>query len=118
MAGKPGAVQSGLGSARCVVEHGCAWLLANKRLARNVRWAQNAARSCRSPGSSVNHALFGCFVPYREPAYAISVVAEHGEGGAKVAAPIARDIMRKALEIEWHRPGPPVPQVANFTVDS
>ena len=25
---------SGLGSARCVVEHGCAWLLANKRLDR------------------------------------------------------------------------------------
>ena len=25
---------SGLGSIRCVVEHGCAWLLANKRLDR------------------------------------------------------------------------------------
>ena len=25
---------SGLGSVRCVVEHGCAWLLANKRLDR------------------------------------------------------------------------------------
>jgi hypothetical protein len=24
----------GLGSVRCVVEHGCAWLLANKRLDR------------------------------------------------------------------------------------
>jgi hypothetical protein len=50
--------------------------------------------------------------------YAISVVAEHGEGSAKVAAPIARDIMRKALEIDRHRPGPPAPQVAHFTVDS
>jgi hypothetical protein len=25
---------SGLGAVRCVVEHGCAWLLANKRLDR------------------------------------------------------------------------------------
>ena len=25
---------SGLGTVRCVVEHGCAWLLANKRLDR------------------------------------------------------------------------------------
>jgi penicillin-binding protein 2 len=65
-----------------------------------------------------DHALFVCFAPYREPTYAISVVAEHGEGGAKVAAPIARDIMRKALEIDRHRPGPPAPQVAHFTVDS
>jgi penicillin-binding protein 2 len=52
-----------------------------------------------------DHALFVCFAPYREPAYAISVVVEHGQGGAKVAGPIARDIMRKALEIERHRPG-------------
>jgi penicillin-binding protein 2 len=65
-----------------------------------------------------DHALFVCFAPYREPAYAISVVVEHGQGGAKVAGPIARDIMRKALEIERHRPGPPAPQVAHSTVDS
>ena len=47
-----------------------------------------------------DHALFVCFAPYQDPRYAVSVVVEHGVGGAKVAAPIARDIMRKALELE------------------
>jgi penicillin-binding protein 2 len=47
-----------------------------------------------------DHALFLCFAPYQDPHYAVSVVVEHGVGGAKVAAPIARDIMRKALELE------------------
>ena len=46
-----------------------------------------------------DHALFVCFAPYQDPRYAVSVVVEHGSGGAKVAAPIARDIMRKALEL-------------------
>ncbi len=47
-----------------------------------------------------DHALFVCFAPYQDPRYAVSVVVEHGIGGAKVAAPIARDIMRKALELD------------------
>ncbi len=46
-----------------------------------------------------DHALFVCFAPYVEPRYAVAVVVEHGEGGAKVAAPIGRDLMRKALEL-------------------
>ena len=39
-----------------------------------------------------NHALFVGFAPVQKPKYAISVVVEHGEGGAAHAAPIARDI--------------------------
>lgn len=31
---------SGLGKVRCVVEHGCAWLLANKRLDRRQDWLE------------------------------------------------------------------------------
>ncbi|HEX8375511.1 MAG TPA: penicillin-binding transpeptidase domain-containing protein, partial [Geminicoccaceae bacterium] len=46
-----------------------------------------------------DHALFVCFAPYHDPTYAVSVIVEHGIGGSKVAAPIARDIMRKALEL-------------------
>jgi penicillin-binding protein 2 len=46
-----------------------------------------------------DHALFVCFAPYQDPRYAVSVVVEHGVGGAKVAAPIARDILRKCLEL-------------------
>ena len=45
----------------------------------------------------VDHALFVGFAPYNQPKYAIAVVVEHGGGGSKVAAPIARDIMLRAL---------------------
>ena len=40
-----------------------------------------------------DHALFIAFAPVAEPRYAISVVIEHGGGGSKTAAPIAKDIM-------------------------
>ena len=40
-----------------------------------------------------DHALFVCFAPVHAPRYAVSVVVEHGGGGSKVAAPIARDIL-------------------------
>src|SRR5918911_3864194 len=42
-----------------------------------------------------DHALFICFAPFPDPAYAISVIVEHGLHGATAAAPVARDIMRK-----------------------
>lgn len=49
-----------------------------------------------------DHALFVAFAPVRAPAYAVAVVIEHGGGGAKVAAPIARDIL---LETQLRDPG-------------
>ncbi|PCJ71878.1 MAG: penicillin-binding protein 2 [Rhodobiaceae bacterium] len=45
-----------------------------------------------------DHALFVAFAPVERPQYAISVVVEHGGSGSGVAAPIARDIMRRVLE--------------------
>lgn len=44
-----------------------------------------------------DHALFTGFAPYDNPRFAISVVVEHGGSGSAVAAPIARDIMLRAL---------------------
>ena len=40
-----------------------------------------------------DHSLFVGYVPHNNPRFAVSVVIEHGGGGAQVAAPIARDIM-------------------------
>jgi len=40
-----------------------------------------------------DHALFIAFAPVEKPRYAISVIVEHGGGGSKTAAPIAKDIM-------------------------
>jgi penicillin-binding protein 2 len=43
------------------------------------------------------HALFVCFAPFDAPRYAVSVVVEHGNAAATVAAPLARDIMTDVL---------------------
>ena len=44
-----------------------------------------------------DHALFVGYAPYDNPKYAISVVIEHGGSGSAAAAPVARDIMLRAL---------------------
>lgn len=45
-----------------------------------------------------DHALFVSYAPADNPKYVCTVVVEHGGGGSAVAAPIARDIMKKTLE--------------------
>ena len=49
------------------------------------------------PWEQRDHALFVNFAPYDNPRYAVAVVVEHGGGGSKAAAPIARDITLQAL---------------------
>ncbi|MEL6318707.1 MAG: penicillin-binding transpeptidase domain-containing protein, partial [Pseudomonadota bacterium] len=51
-----------------------------------------------------DHALFVAYAPVAAPRYAISVVVEHGGSGSKSAAPIARDILIRAL----YGPTPPL----------
>ena len=46
-----------------------------------------------------NHALFVGYAPSDKPKYAVSVLVEHGASGSGAAAPIARDLMRKTIEI-------------------
>ena len=45
-----------------------------------------------------NHALFIGFAPVENPKWAISVVVEHGGGGASVAAPIAAQVMAEGVQ--------------------
>jgi penicillin-binding protein 2 len=40
-----------------------------------------------------DHGLFVCFAPVANPRYACSVVIEHGMGGARAAAPVAKDVL-------------------------
>jgi penicillin-binding protein 2 len=40
-----------------------------------------------------DHGLFVCFAPVAAPRYAASVVIEHGLGGARAAAPVAKDVL-------------------------
>jgi penicillin-binding protein 2 len=69
-----------------------------KRISRAERAAGAHKRKDR-PWKERDHALFVCFAPVAAPRYAVAVIVEHGEGGSRTAAPIARDIMRKALEL-------------------
>jgi len=48
------------------------------------------------PWKDRDHALFVAYAPIDNPRYAIAVVVEHGGGGSKTAAPIARDILIEA----------------------
>lgn len=50
-----------------------------------------------------NHALFIGFAPADEPRWAITVVVEHGGGGASVAAPVAASVMAAVANQEFAR---------------
>ena len=47
-----------------------------------------------------HHALFVGYAPYDNPRYAVSVVVEHGGSGSGAAAPLARDILKAAQDID------------------
>ena len=54
------------------------------------------------PYEDRDHALFIAFAPYKDPRYAISVLIEHGGSGGKVAAPLAKKVIK--LVIDRHEP--------------
>ncbi len=49
-----------------------------------------------------HHALFVGYGPIEKPKYVVSVVVEHGVGGSKTAAPIARDILLSLQKRDPH----------------
>jgi penicillin-binding protein 2 len=59
-----------------------------------VRRIKGSARGgANVPWKFRAHALFIAFAPVDNPRYAISVVVEHGIGGSRAAAPIAKDVL-------------------------
>ncbi|MGH6618372.1 MAG: penicillin-binding protein 2 [Alphaproteobacteria bacterium] len=48
------------------------------------------------PWRERDHALFVGFAPVDAPRYVVAVIVEHGGGGSKAAAPIARDVLLEA----------------------
>jgi penicillin-binding protein 2 len=67
---------------------------------RNITAAEREAgviSNDQLPWNRRDHALFVGYAPYDAPRYAIAVVVEHGGGGSTAAAPIARDILLRAL---------------------
>jgi penicillin-binding protein 2 len=80
-----------------------AMLMAGKTGTSQVRIITAAERAAgvtkneQLPWGSRDHALFVAYAPYDNPRYAIAQIVEHGGGGSAVAAPIARDILMRAL---------------------
>ncbi|NOT42537.1 MAG: penicillin-binding protein 2 [Alphaproteobacteria bacterium] len=60
---------------------------------RKLTAALRGRNSDSIPWKFRDHGLFVAFAPVKEPRYAISVVVEHGGGGSKAAAPIAKEVM-------------------------
>ncbi|MGB3279735.1 MAG: penicillin-binding protein 2 [Pseudorhodobacter sp.] len=67
---------------------------------RNISAAERARgviSNADLPWNRRDHALFVGFAPYDAPRYSVSVVVEHGGGGSTAAAPIARDLLLRAM---------------------
>ncbi len=58
-----------------------------------VRKIEGAQRGQNGAWKYRDHGLFVCFAPTDNPRYAASVVIEHGLGGARAAAPVAKDVL-------------------------
>jgi penicillin-binding protein 2 len=63
-----------------------------RRITRAERLA-GIRKNEERPWIERDHALFVGYAPVDAPRYAVAVVVEHGGGGSKTAAPIARDIL-------------------------
>lgn len=75
--------------------------MAGKTGTAQVRGARSVGGTLKGnavPWHLRNHALFVCYAPSDAPRYAMAVVVEHGQGGSKAAAPIAKDVMQRLLE--------------------
>ncbi len=59
--------------------------------------AAGVTSNAQLPWNRRDHALFVAFAPYDVPRYAIAQIVEHGGGGSTAAAPIARDVLMRAL---------------------
>jgi penicillin-binding protein 2 len=57
------------------------------------RLAASASRGQGGDWKYRDHGLFVFFAPFDKPRYAGAVVIEHGMGGARAAAPVAKDVL-------------------------
>jgi penicillin-binding protein 2 len=67
--------------------------MAGKTGTAQVRKIAGSQRGQNGEWKYRDHGLFVCFAPVEAPRYAAAVVIEHGLGGARAAAPVARDVL-------------------------
>jgi penicillin-binding protein 2 len=67
--------------------------MAGKTGTAQVRGIKGSFRGQSGTWKYRDHGLFVCFAPVDQPRYAAAVVIEHGLGGARAAAPVAKDVL-------------------------
>ena len=111
--GMDAVVNAGNGTAKSAAIRDPDWLMAGKTGTAQVRQITRAERDAgvkkneQLPWEKRDHALFIGYAPVDAPRYAVAVIVEHGGGGSKVAAPIARDILIRARRLDANRPATP-----------
>lgn len=66
--------------------------LAGKTGTAQVRGLASGSRGQSGAWKYRDHGLFVCFAPVEAPRYAAAIVIEHGMGGSRAAAPVAKDV--------------------------
>jgi penicillin-binding protein 2 len=94
--------------------HGTGWACAVKGArvagktgtAQVIRMAQNSKRGDmnRMPLKFRDHAWFVAYAPFEDPQISIAVLVEHGGFGAATAAPIAKKVIEKYLNLKSEPP--------------
>ncbi|MGD1934365.1 MAG: penicillin-binding protein 2 [Candidatus Phaeomarinobacter sp.] len=67
-----------------------------RRISREER-ARGVLKNEELPWKFRDHALFVGYGPVANPRYSIAVIVDHGGGGSRAAAPVAKDIMARVL---------------------
>lgn len=107
-------VNSGSGTAKSSAIADPNWQMAGKTGTSQVRRITRAERATgvkkneHLPWEKRDHALFVGYAPVQMPKYAVAVIVEHGGGGSKAAAPIARDILLKVRALDQEQPIKPL----------
>ena len=68
-----------------------------RRISKSER-ASGVRKNEDLPWHLRDHALFVGYAPVDAPRYAVSVIVEHGGGGSRAAAPIAKDVLVETLK--------------------
>lgn len=74
--------------------------MAGKTGTAQVRQISGSQRGQSGTWKYRDHGLFVCFAPVENPLYAAAVVIEHGLGGARAAAPVAKDVLTYLFDPE------------------
>ncbi len=74
--------------------------MAGKTGTSQVKHLVKRVKTEQLPYKERDHALFVGYAPTENPKYAVAVIVEHGGSGSGVAAPLAKNIMEKTLELD------------------